>query len=279
MLKFEWRIPVLQVVFENTGMFVPDNELLSKELLLYLCPLAGLLFLTIFLICLYIALNRHKKLLELQNKQYEQLIEYTGIIEDLYEDIRNQKHDFMNILFSIKGYVEGEQWEEFNSLYRSFLKENDESAPKNFLLPLKRIHDPGVKCILGHKLNQAVTMGIMVQLYVFTPMEFQQTDPLALCRLIGILTDNAIEAAAESREKELHIVMDCDETFTSVIISNTYDVKPDITNLYKRGYSTKGAHRGVGLYNVKQILSHYPSIALKTTVENNMFFQELNISQ
>ena len=279
MLKFEWRMSVPQVVFENTGMYVPDNELLSKDLLLYLCPLAGLLFLTIFLVCLYIALNRHKKLIELQNKQYEQLIEYTGIIEDLYEDIRNQKHDFMNILFCIKGYVEGEQWEEFNSLYRSILKENDESAPKNFLSPLKRIYDPGVKCILGHKLNQAVSMGITVQLYVFTPMEFQQTDPLVLCRLIGILTDNAIEAATESREKELHIVMDCDETFTSVIISNTYDVKPDITNLYKRGYSTKGAHRGVGLYNVKHILSHYPSIALKTTVENNMFFQELTISQ
>jgi len=274
-------MPVLKVVLENVKMFVTDNTggSINKGLLLSLCSLAGLLFLTVSLVSLYIALNKHKKLYELQNKQYEQLIEYIGIIENLYENIRSQKHDFMNILFSIKGYVEGKQWGEFDSLYHSILKEYDESMTKDFLIPLKRIQDHGLKGILGYKLNHAVSMGIKVQLYVFTPMEFQQIAPLDLCRVIGILTDNAIEAATESQEKELHIVMECDNAYASVIISNTYGEKPDISKLDKWGYSTKGTHRGLGLYNVNQVLSHYPSITLKTTLENSLFFQELTINR
>jgi two-component system sensor histidine kinase AgrC len=274
---------VFQTKFQAAGQMLSDNARAGKFMnggfLLPLCSLAGLLFLTVSLVCLYVALNKRKKLLDLQKKQYEQLIEYTGIIENLYENIRNQKHDFLNILFAIKGYVESGQWEEFGSLYRSILNENDESKPGNFLSSLNRIAHPGLKGILGCKLNHAGSLGITVHLNIFTPIEFRDIDPLVLCRVMGILTDNAVEAACESREKEIHIAMECDNAKTSVIISNSYRVKPDLAQLDKRGYSTKGSKRGVGLYNVKQILSHNPSMTLKTALENNMFFQELIITR
>ncbi len=244
-----------------------------------MCSFAGLMFLTVSLVCLYTALNKRKKLLELQNRQYEQLIEYTGIIENLYENIRNQKHDFLNVLFSIKGYVEGGQWEEFGSLYRSILREYNETTPGNVLFNLKRIQHAGLKGILGFKLNHALSLGITVHLNIFTPIEIRNIDPLVLCRVIGILADNAVEAACDSQEKEIHIAMESDNVNTSVIISNTYKVKPDLTQLDKRGYSTKGAKRGVGLYNVKQILSRNPSLSLETSLEDNLFFQELVITQ
>lgn len=283
MLRHELRLTLFQALFQSAEL-QPSwkavlNRFANEDLLLPLCSLAGLLFLTVSLVCLYAALNKRKKLLELQNKQYEQLIEYTVIIENLYENIRNQKHDFLNILFSIKGYVEGGQWEEFSSLYRSILNEYSESKPGNILFTLNRIQHPGLKGVLGYKLNHAISLGITVHLNIFTLIEFRDIDPLVLCRIIGILTDNAIEAASDSQEKEIHIAMESDNVNTSVIISNTYQIKPDLAQLDKRGYSTKGTDRGVGLYNVKQILSRNPSMTLKTALENNMFFQELIITR
>lgn len=281
MLELELIHPMFQLLPQSIKLqsSYKPVRLTTEGLLLPLCSLAGLLFLTVSMIYLYAALNKRKKLLELQNKQYEQLIEYTVIIENLYEDIRNQKHDFLNILFSIKGYVEGGQWEEFSSLYRAILDDYSDSMPGNVLYSLNRIQHPGLKGILGYKLNHAVSQGITVHLNIFTSVEFRDMDPLVLCRVIGILTDNAVEAAFDSPEKEIHIAMESDAVSTSIIISNTFKIKPDLTQLDKRGYSTKGAQRGVGLYNVKQILSRNPSMLLKTSLENNMFFQELIITR
>ena len=66
--------------------------------------------------------------MEQQAKEYEQLIEYMQIIESLYQDIRNQKHDFLNVLFSLKGYIDSGRLEELKSYYyNSILKEYRES--------------------------------------------------------------------------------------------------------------------------------------------------------
>jgi two-component system sensor histidine kinase AgrC len=282
-LKLELHLSLVQAFCKSVQIQVSGSadwtRFANEGLLLPLCSFAGVLFLTASLACLYAALKKRKKLLELQNRQYEQLIEYTGIIENLYEDIRNQKHDFLNILFSIKGYVESGQWEEFSSLYRSILDEYGETTPENVLFSLNRIQHPGLKGILGYKLNRAVSLGINVHLNIFTSIEFRDVDPLVLCKIIGVLADNAVEAACDSPEKEIHIAMESDIAHASVIISNTYKEKPDLIQLDKRGYSTKGAKRGVGLYNVKQILLHNPSMTLKTSLENGLFFQELIITK
>jgi two-component system sensor histidine kinase AgrC len=236
-------------------------------------------FICLFLIYLYVSSNNQKQLLEQQKKEYEQLIEYTGIIEELYDNIRNQKHDFLNVLFSIKGYVDNGQIEEFKEYYRnSVLKEYAEKQPKQFVSSLNLIKHAGIKGILSYKLSHAVSLGIKVCLNIFTPIEFRVVDSLDLCRIIGILIDNAVEASCESTGKELHIGLESDSAMTSVIISNTYLKEPDLSQMYKRGYSSRGKNRGVGLYNVENILSRYPSVELKSSLADNMFYHELIIN-
>lgn len=259
--------------------FIQYGEDGNGDLLLRFCSFAGVLLLVVSLVYLRSALNKRKKLLELQQKQYEHLIEYTMMMESVYKNIQNQKHDFLNVLFAIKGYVEGEQWEEFKSLYQSIVREYEESTLENFLSSLNRIGHLGLKGILGYKLNHARSLGINVYLQIFTPIHIRDIDPLVLCRTIGILLDNAVEAASESSEKELHIFMESDSLYTSIIISNTFKVTPDLSRIDRRGYSTKGEKRGIGLYNIKQMLSHTPSMTLKTTLESNMFFQELLLTK
>ena len=65
-----------------------------------------------------------------------------------------------------------------------------------------------------------------------------------------------------------------------IVIQNiTQQQYPNIKQLFEENYSTKGISRGYGLYNVKQILSHYPTIDLNTYIENGWFIQELVIKR
>ncbi|MDD4295499.1 MAG: GHKL domain-containing protein [Ruminiclostridium sp.] len=232
----------------------------------------------LFLVLIYTSSSKQQMLLNLQTKEYEQLIEYTETIEKLYDDIRNQKHDFLNVLFSIKGYIDKEQYNELkNYYYSSVLKEYNEKQPNVFISSLNLIQNPGLKGILSYKLNQATSDGINIFLNIFSNINIQGIGNLDLCKIVGILIDNAIEASFESTQKEIHLGMDTDETGVSITIGNSYLFEPSIDYVFKRGYSTKGKNRGFGLFNVKETLARYPSAQLKTTINNNTFFQELII--
>ena len=98
-----------------------------------------------------------------------------------------------------------------------------------------------------------------------------------LCKVVRHSHDNAIEASVESSRKELHLGIESEDDGISIFIGNSYFHEPNPNLIFKRGYSTKGKNRGLGLYNVKEILSQYPSVSLKSTVQNNTFFQEIII--
>lgn len=236
------------------------------------------LFILVFLVYLYSSANSQEEALEEQKRHNRELVEHIKSIEEMYEEIRNQKHDFTNVLFSIRGYIENGQMSECTSFCDSVLEEYAQHHPNQYLPSLNLVRHAGVKGILRHKLNRAISIGIKVSLNILCPVEFRTIDSPSLCKIIGILLDNAVEAAVESCEKELHIGIDNSPESTSIIISNSYLNKPDLALIGRKGYSTKGAGRGIGLYNVFRILSRNPSFCLETTLQYNMFFQELIIT-
>ncbi|ADZ19124.1 Histidine kinase-like ATPase [Clostridium acetobutylicum EA 2018] len=50
-----------------------------------------------------------------------------------------------------------------------------------------------------------------------------------------------------------------------------------IYKIYKRGFSTKGDNRGIGLSNLKDIIGKYPNVMLDTVIEDNQFKQIIDI--
>ncbi len=62
-----------------------------------------------------------------------------------------------------------------------------------------------------------------------------------------------------------------------MIIENNFTNTLDIHQLYKNHYSTKKGNRGYGLNNVKDILNNYPNVLMNTSIEENIFIQEIEI--
>jgi two-component system sensor histidine kinase AgrC len=100
------------------------------------------------------------------------------------------------------------------------------------------------------------------------------------CRMLGILLDNSIEAARECDEKAIHICFrnEYNRNRQVVVIENTYNNKNlDIDKIFEKGISGKKNHTGIGLWEVRQILSKNDNLNLHTTKDEKFFKQQLEI--
>ena len=99
-------------------------------------------------------------------------------------------------------------------------------------------------------------------------------------RILGILLDNAIDAASECKEKILNITFrNEDKNHRNVIqIENTYkDKNVDLNNIFNKGISGKEKHTGLGLWEIKQFLKKNNNINLYTSKTDKYFSQQLEI--
>lgn len=96
--------------------------------------------------------------------------------------------------------------------------------------------------------------------------------------MLGIYIDNAIEASLETEKKEIKFNMVKEPKHVAVIIMNSFvDSGLTIGRMEKEGVSSKGENRGVGLSNVRKILSGYPKVYKTTYIEDRYFVQKLEI--
>ncbi len=245
--------------------------------------LNGIIFLILFAITAFLMYYIYKITLAEQAykhrmAQFENLRTYTDRLEESYGVMRKFKHDYMNILSTLSG----------------FLKDNDMDGLKEYygerILPISRaftesdtklgilsnIKNTALKSLLSSKFVYMMEIGIKTEIELTEPIKELNMDCLDLSRIIGIFLDNAMEASVETEEKEIRFCMFYKEKDLYLIIQNTA-LPPTytISELRSHNVSTKGENRGVGLYNVDIILKNYENVIWNTTYEEPYFTQEL----
>ncbi len=99
-------------------------------------------------------------------------------------------------------------------------------------------------------------------------------------RILGILLDNAIDAASICNEKILNIEFrnDAKNKRNIILIENTYNNKDvDIDQIFNKGITGKENHTGLGLWEVRQILKKNNNVNLYTDKNDKYFLQQLEI--
>ncbi|WP_242954827.1 sensor histidine kinase [Clostridium massiliodielmoense] len=217
------------------------------------------------------------KILKIKDKKYNQLKIYAKSIENLIDDISKFKHDYNNIIFMMNGYLENE---DYNGLKECF-KKNVFTQEKYYdISKLKLISNAGIKGLLSAKISRMIHNNLKVNIDIINNITNIYIDELDLCRILGIILDNAFEASINSEKKLINISLSQDTDYgLSIIILNSYSgTNININSIYKKGYSSKGNTRGIGLYNVKCILDEkYPNVLLNTYTKNDIFIQDIYI--
>lgn len=218
--------------------------------------------------------------IELKSKENEltQLKMYTSEIESMQQEIRKFKHDYMNILSSLSGYIEQDNMiglkKYFDEKIMTFSVQKD-SIDKT-VDRLIYVEQEELKGLLAMKAIRAQEVGVKVEIDMVEKVKFQM-DIVDLCRIVGILVDNAIEAAALSTEKIIAIGMVNVGEKALLIVTNTVADMVPIYKLREKGFTTKGNGHGLGLEIVRSILKSYPNVNNDMKFENQMFTQVLEV--
>lgn len=228
-----------------------------------------------FTISMYSIIRTNR--LEETTEELETEKNYNKTLSLLHDNIRCFKHDFNNIIQILGGYIDLEDMEGLKKYYKSLLKECNLTNNLNVLNP-QTINNPSIYSLLNNKYYKAAENGVNINFDIFSDLSTINFDIYELSRILGILLDNAIEAAKETDEKLVTIIFRSTMKKQLFIIENScIDNNISTTKIFEKGYSTKENNSGIGLWKVHKILAKNTDIDLFTTVKDNIFKQELSV--
>lgn len=161
----------------------------------------------------------------------------------------------------------------------SDLKNSESYIIKN----MKNLPKGGLKGLIYYKLGYLNEEGIKVILSInenIRKMPYMKIKPdlnKDILKIIGVYLDNAVEAAVESKQKEISLEMFYEKGIFTFILSNTYSGKITIDPLERKYKSHKGKNRGYGLLLVDKIMKNNKNISRHTEVVNNFYIQYLYV--
>lgn len=233
--------------------------------------------LTYFSISIY-SLTRIMKL-TLTTKKLESAESYNDTLRILHDNVRGFKHDFDNIVTTIGGYIKTDDMEGLKKYYIQ-LEDDCERVNNLYILNPNLINNDGIYNLLTKKYNDAESKNIKVNISFLLDLSTLKMKIYEFARILGILLDNAIDASFECKNKMINITFRNDEKNSRqlVIIENTYNDKNlDTDKIFEKGISSKENHTGLGLWEVRKLLSKNNNINLYTTKSDDLFIQQLEI--
>ena len=212
-------------------------------------------------------------------KKLESAEEYNKTLHILHDNVRGFKHDFDNIVTTIGGYIKTNDMEGLEKYY-SQLQEDCSKVNNLYILNPDIINNPGIYNLLTTKYSEAEENGIKVNLTFLLDLNELHMKIYEFARILGILLDNAIDAASECDEKVLNIFFrnEARNNRNIILIENTYkDKDVDLNQIFNKGITGKENHTGLGLWEIRQILKKNNNVNLYTNKNEKYFTQQLEI--
>ncbi|WP_373809071.1 sensor histidine kinase [Streptococcus ferus] len=263
------------ILIEDYG-HTPTSQIQKAVVAFYLI----LFFILIAILDRHIKRELQMELLKQKEEQMKSLSQYSSHIEELYKEIRSFRHDYINILTSLRLGIENRDLPGIEKIYHQVLEKTEKQMQNNrydfgHLMNLK---NEALKSVLSAKILEAQNKGIAVGLEIPEIIETFSIEPLDLITIVSIMCDNAIEAAFESSSPEITLALFEQRNALVFIIQNTTkEERIEVNKIFNEGYSTKGQDRGLGLTTVKRILDNYPKANLQTKSHSYLVEQILII--
>lgn len=160
----------------------------------------------------------------------------------------------------------------------------DLTADTYLLGKIKNIPKGELKSLIYYKLLVAKRENVNISIDISSDLtdenyEFNKRQEKSLSHLIGISFDNAIEAARDSKERELFLGIYETSVGMTFSITNTFSGNIDLDKIGQLGYTTKGENHGKGLHFMKKIVENKIGLYTRTTISNNYFTQKIIIKE
>lgn len=237
------------------------------------------IFLLLFFLFLIYLIVYNKYMVIKEVKKTEELLDMMSIYEKRIDEDRIIRHEMLNNLLALKSFKDKNS-KDFDKTLDDFIMtcSNKSVGVKNiYKLP------PGLKGIVYYKMNIAsdkkINYNINISKQVNIKLEKENyKEYVSLCKILGIIIDNAIEASEKTKDKLL--IIDAYNEKDGIVIEVTNSCKEkdiDISSLYKKGYSSKGNNRGFGLHIARMLLKNSKHLKMEQKCVNSLFITKIII--
>ena len=180
--------------------------------------------------------------------EVSRLAEQLTGVRHFADALRAQTHEFMNKLHVILGLVKLGEHERLKDYVAAIAGRLDDEL--GFVM--QRVKDPVVAGFLLARFAAAREQAILLKLDEDTvvprcPGEAEAHD---IVTIVGNLLENAVEALQHATTSEIHLGLWREGEWLHLSVEDSGPGLPEgsIERLFERGFSTKGEHRGLGLW-------------------------------
>ena len=233
----------------------------------------------IFMILLVLLISEFFKI-KTKDEEQKQLLKIMGDYEIILDKTRENRHEMINNLLVLKG-EKNKNSRRYNDILDELIKQYDTNKMSSYSGLYKLPN--GLKGLVYYKIARIKNNDVNFRTIISDKMydEFNNLDTkiyYKVCKIMGILIDNAVEASINSKEKTLliYIYEQCNGNIV-ISIENSYNALLDIHDINKKGYSTKGKNRGLGLFIANRTIEEEKLLRLRQYVFESTFISELKI--
>ena len=215
-----------------------------------------------------------------KNELLSNLQVYTDSVEHMATEVRKFRHDHLNLMLGFHEYIQNHDIDKIQQYFQEYVSlfEKSTSVADSRLDILKNLKIPELKSIISFKVLYAQQLKIDVFIEVPDIIENTYDDILFdLCRITGILLDNAIEACQDVENSVLRFFSLKKDGRIVFVFTNTPVATLSLSKIFDKGFTTKEGARGLGLYSASQIIETNHKLYLNTYLKNDVFVQELSV--
>ena len=206
---------------------------------------------------------------------------YIRTLEGMQKEMRRFRHDYKNMMSGM--YLTAKEGELTEAM--DYIRELTEDFDSQIGGQIRQMSHLGNVCmtevrgLLLAKISQMQKEGTACELEVMRPFRETGCRTTDLCRCLGILIDNAMDEVRGKEDARVHIMISCQEGYTTFRVKNRLYHEVDVHRIWQQGYSTRGAERGIGLASYRKILDGYGNVLPATAVEEGYFVQEFKVEE
>lgn len=243
---------------------------------IYIINISIMIIISVLTLLFINSKNEYKRL----SSDYEILFTYIQTFEDWIEKEQLNRHEYKNQLAVLRCLTKEKK---VKDKIDEILEDNI-NIDGPVINQLKFLPKGGIKGLMyykvaiaqKHKINLTTDVSIESK-GILTKLS--EKEVRVLCKLIGIYFDNAIEAAIESRKKNILIEIYELKDKVNIIFSNTFKNHKNMKDRNKKGVSSKDEGHGNGLYFADKLIKENDWLNQKQEIIDGYYIQMIEISK
>ena len=242
--------------------FHQDNASIST----FILAVTILIFLSL-LIAILIYQYFKRKTAEDEKQQLQVLMhEYESVLNQTSEN----RHEMLNDLLILRSIADKNS-SEFTRTLDGIIRQYDTKKFKKYTSLAKL--PTGVKGMIYYKIafinENEINFDTVVNGVDYAKFEAMDKELYyKVCKILGILMDNAIDACVDSEKKKLVVSVYTENEDLCVEISNSYSGTVDKDGIKKKGYTTKGKNHGHGLTILNRIIDETKELKFEQSIND-----------